>query len=114
MTPRIMTAALAAALLVPPLPALGDHSGQPATARPALDTAGRTFLLLDPACVDAEGGGSAIEVIGDLATADRIVILVPGVDTTVANWDRGLGGVARRAPSVQARAVHDAINAAAR
>jgi pimeloyl-ACP methyl ester carboxylesterase len=30
-------------------------------------------------------------------------VLVPGVDTTFADFDRGLGGVARRAPAVQAR-----------
>jgi pimeloyl-ACP methyl ester carboxylesterase len=116
MTSRIMTAALAATLLVPPLPVAGPDAGdrrwQPAGPL-RLDTTGRTFLLLEPACVDPRGGGRAIEVIGDLATADRIVVLVPGVDTTVADWDRGLGGVARRAPSVQARTVFDAINARA-
>ena len=62
---------------------------------------GRHFLSFDPA-----GDGTAVEVVGDLATADRIAILVPGVDTTLKNFDRGLGGVARRAPAVQARAVY--------
>ncbi|WP_249998006.1 alpha/beta hydrolase [Actinoplanes sp. M2I2] len=65
---------------------------------------GRRFLFFDPA-----GGGRAAEVLGDLATATRIAILVPGVDTTLADFDRGLGGVPRRAPGVQARALHDLL-----
>jgi hypothetical protein len=62
---------------------------------------GRHFLTFDPA-----GDGTAAEVVGDLAAADRIAVLVPGVDTTLRNFDRGLGGVARRAPAVQARALY--------
>ncbi|MGK5684399.1 alpha/beta hydrolase [Actinoplanes sp. URMC 104] len=63
---------------------------------------GRRFLEFDP-----RGDGRAVEVLGDLATADRIAVLVPGVDTTLADFDRGLGGVPRRAPGVQARALHE-------
>lgn len=63
--------------------------------------AGRQFLTFDP-----RGDGLAVEVLGDLGTADRIAVLVPGVDTTLRNFDRGLGGVARRAPAVQARVLH--------
>ncbi|GAB4054288.1 alpha/beta hydrolase [Catellatospora paridis] len=62
---------------------------------------GRRFLLFDPA-----GDGLAVEVLGDLSTADRVAVLVPGVGTTVADFDRGLGGVARRAPAVQARQLY--------
>jgi pimeloyl-ACP methyl ester carboxylesterase len=62
--------------------------------------AGRHFLSFD-----AHGDGTAVEVLGDLATADRVAVLVPGVDTTLADFDRGLGGVARRAPAVQARSI---------
>src|SRR5689334_18052955 len=47
--------------------------------------AGRHFLFFDPA-----GDGKTAEVFGDLATASRIAILVPGVDTTLADFDRGL------------------------
>lgn len=43
-----------------------------------------------------------VEVAGDLATAGRIAVLVPGADTTAANFDTGLGGVQRRAPGWQA------------
>lgn len=49
------------------------------------------------------GNGKLIEVVGDLSTARRIAILVPGVDTTLATFDTGLGGVLRRAPAWQAR-----------
>ena len=67
---------------------------------------GRHFLAFDPS-----GDGLAVEVLGDLATADRIVLLVPGVDSTLSDFDRGLGGVARRAPAVQARALYDQVRA---
>jgi pimeloyl-ACP methyl ester carboxylesterase len=65
---------------------------------------GRVFLAFDPT-----GDGTAVEVIGDLATADHVVVLVPGVATTLADFDRGLGGAARRAPARQARAVRDQL-----
>ncbi|MFG1606238.1 alpha/beta hydrolase [Actinoplanes sp. NPDC049265] len=60
----------------------------------------RHFLSFDPT-----GDGTAAEVVGDLATADRIVVVVPGVDNALKDFDRGLGSVARRAPAVQARAI---------
>lgn len=68
---------------------------------------GRRFLAFD-----RTGDGRAVEVVGDLATARRIVIVVPGNDTTLPDFDRGLGGVARRAPAVQARAVYNAVGLA--
>ncbi|MEQ4305995.1 alpha/beta hydrolase [Plantactinospora sp. B6F1] len=68
--------------------------------------AGRSFLAFDP-----QGDGLAVEVLGDLGTADRIVVLVPGVDSSLRDFDRGLGGVRRRAPAVQARAIYDEIRA---
>ncbi|MEN3611089.1 alpha/beta hydrolase [Plantactinospora sp. ZYX-F-223] len=68
--------------------------------------AGRSFLAFDP-----HGDGLAVEVLGDLGTADRIAVLVPGVDSTLRDFDRGLGGVRRRAPAAQARALYDEIRA---
>ncbi|MEV6368921.1 alpha/beta hydrolase [Micromonospora musae] len=68
---------------------------------------GRRFLLFDP-----RGDGRAVEVLGDLDTADRIAVLVPGVGTTLPDFDRGLGGIARRALAGQARALHEAVRAA--
>ncbi|MFI7430588.1 alpha/beta hydrolase [Micromonospora sp. NPDC049836] len=70
--------------------------------------AGRRFLAFEP-----RGDGLAVEVLGDLATADRIVVLVPGVGSTLPDFDRGLGGVARRAPARQAAEVYRALHSAA-
>jgi hypothetical protein len=61
---------------------------------------GRQFIEFDQA------HGTAVEVVGDLSTATRVAVLVPGVDTKLADFDRGLGGVARRAPAMQARSVY--------
>jgi pimeloyl-ACP methyl ester carboxylesterase len=80
-----------------------------ASSRLALVLAGpvaRQFLSYDPAA------GTAVEVVGDLATATRIAVLVPGVGTELSDFDRGLGGVARRAPAVQARALLRALREA--
>ncbi|WP_220091076.1 alpha/beta hydrolase, partial [Micromonospora saelicesensis] len=67
---------------------------------------GRRFLLFDE-----RGDGRAVEVFGDLADADRIAVLVPGVGSTLADFDRGLGGVARRAPAVQAGQLYRELRA---
>ncbi|MFI7550043.1 alpha/beta hydrolase [Micromonospora sediminimaris] len=68
---------------------------------------GRQFLAFDP-----HHDGRAVEVLGDLASADRIAVLVPGVGTRLADFDRGLGGVLRRAPAQQARDLRAALHAA--
>lgn len=52
---------------------------------------------------DSRGDGRIVQSVGDIQTADRIAILVPGVDTTLANFATGLGGVQRRAPLWQAQ-----------
>ncbi|MGK5741675.1 alpha/beta hydrolase [Micromonospora sp. URMC 103] len=67
---------------------------------------GRRFLLFD-----THGDGRAVEVRGDLATAERIVVLVPGVGSTLRDFDRGLGGVTRRAPAAQAEELYRAARA---
>ena len=66
---------------------------------------GRHFLFFDPT-----GDGQTAEVFGDLTTASRIAILVPGVATTLVDFDRGLGGVARRAPGVQGRTLYQQLS----
>jgi pimeloyl-ACP methyl ester carboxylesterase len=71
----------------------------------ALPAPGRQFLLYDP-----HGDGKVVEAVGDVARADHIVVLVPGVDTTLRDFDRGLGGVARRAPAGQARTLLAALH----
>jgi pimeloyl-ACP methyl ester carboxylesterase len=60
---------------------------------------------------DHHGGGRIVAVVGDLRTADRIAVIVPGVATTVDNFDRGLGGVIRRSPYWQATQLHAAARA---
>jgi pimeloyl-ACP methyl ester carboxylesterase len=85
--------------------AIGNLDGAPIALRyqanASLDGtryAGRQILGYQPG-----GGGRLIEVVGDLGTATRIAVLIPGSDTTLADFDRGLGGVQRRAPAWQAR-----------
>jgi pimeloyl-ACP methyl ester carboxylesterase len=68
---------------------------------PPVSIGGRQFLEYDP-----RGDGRAVEAIGDLDTATRVAIIVPGVDNRLANFDRGVGRVARRAPSFQARQLY--------
>ncbi|MEU4236416.1 alpha/beta hydrolase [Actinoplanes sp. NPDC026619] len=124
---RILPSALALALLLPipvsapvsaaaaapaPLPAFAEAYRETAvrmlaTGCPYANWAaqGRHFLFFDPA-----GDGRTAEVFGDLATASRIAILVPGVDTTLEDFDRGLGGVARRAPGVQGRTLYQQLS----
>ncbi|RLP79923.1 hypothetical protein EAD89_29225 [Micromonospora sp. BL4] len=105
-----LTALLGVNLVLPtrpdPVAAAGFVEAYPVTAAamraagpPYADWAadGRRFLTFDP-----RGDGRAVEVLGDLADADRIAVLVPGVGSTLADFDRGLGGVARRAPAEQA------------
>ncbi|WP_433473334.1 alpha/beta hydrolase [Spirillospora sp. CA-142024] len=53
---------------------------------------GRRFLSFDP-----RGNGRAVEVLGDLEHADRIAVVVPGADNTLANYDspKFVGGGSR-------------------
>lgn len=65
------------------------------------DTPNRHFLAFDP-----RGTGRAVEVVGDLATADRVAVLVPGVGNTVRVFDRPPGPHRNRAPAVWARSLY--------
>ncbi|MEW2356803.1 alpha/beta hydrolase [Spirillospora sp. NPDC029432] len=47
---------------------------------------GRHFLYFDP-----RDRGRAVEVVGDLARARRVAVLVPGADTTLATFDDRAG-----------------------
>jgi pimeloyl-ACP methyl ester carboxylesterase len=68
----------------------------------AWDTPGRHFLAFDP-----RGTGRAVEVVGDLATADRIAVLVPGVGNNIRVFDRPPGPHRNRAPAVWARSLYE-------
>ncbi|MFF4799837.1 alpha/beta hydrolase [Streptomyces sp. NPDC001351] len=59
----------------------GDH--QRAAADRAMATPSRHLLAYD-----GRGEGQATEVFGDLATATRIAVLVPGSDTSLDTYDR--------------------------
>ncbi|MBG0563150.1 alpha/beta hydrolase [Actinoplanes aureus] len=87
---------------------IGNLDGVPVSRRYAANGdpawTGRQILALD-----RRGDGLIAEVLGDLTTASRVAILIPGVATELANFDSGLGGVRHRAPAWQARQLHDRI-----
>jgi hypothetical protein len=65
---------------------------------------GQHFIDFNP-----RGGGLAVEVIGDLARARRVVILVPGSDTSLTTFDaRGTAspGGAAHALAAEVRRLH--------
>jgi hypothetical protein len=68
------------------------HDEDRARALSAFLTPGRRFLAFDP-----RGSGRAVEVIGDLEHADRIAVVIPGADNTLANYDspKFVGGGSR-------------------
>jgi Alpha/beta hydrolase len=57
------------------------RSGDPALARSLDAMRGKQFLSFDP-----RGQGEAIEVLGDLATATRVAVMVPGSDTSLTTF----------------------------
>jgi hypothetical protein len=59
------------------------HDADRTLALSGLLAPGRDFLSFDP-----RGSGRAVEVVGDLAAARRVAILVPGADTTLSTFDR--------------------------
>ncbi|MFC4912671.1 alpha/beta hydrolase [Actinomadura gamaensis] len=61
----------------------------------------RHFLSVDP-----RGRGQAVEVVGDLAHARRVAVLVPGADSTIAGFDTRAGRP-WASPGGGARAVYD-------
>jgi hypothetical protein len=72
---------------------------------------GRRFLSFDP-----RSTGRAVEVVGDLANAQRVVVLVPGADTSLTTFDTR-GDKPYSTPGGGARALYrqaTAINSSAR
>ncbi len=94
---------------------LGNLDGAPASLRyaanrQAMRAAGPPyeghrgrFLRFDP-----RGDGRVAEVFGNLETADRIAVLVPGAGVRGANFWRGVGGDPRRSPAEQAAGLYRA------
>jgi hypothetical protein len=64
---------------------------------------GRHFLFFD-----ARSTGRAVEVVGDLAHAQRIVVLVPGADTSLTTFDTR-GDKPYSTPGGGARALYDEV-----
>ncbi|MFF3650879.1 alpha/beta hydrolase [Streptomyces sp. NPDC002181] len=67
--------------------AAAGASGRAARLR-ALAADGRQYLAFD-----GRGPGRVVEVMGDLAHADRIAVLVPGADTSLDTYDNLGGGL---------------------
>nr|WSY53037.1 alpha/beta hydrolase family protein [Streptomyces sp. NBC_00886] len=63
--------------------AAADGDNRRAAVDRAMADPGRRFLAFD-----GRGSGQATEVFGDLAHADRTVVLVPGSDTSLDTYDR--------------------------
>jgi hypothetical protein len=71
----------------------------------ALAAPGRTFL-------DFDARGRAVEVVGDLASARRVAVLVPGAGTTLATFDsRGPASPGGGARALYAQAERDSPGA---
>ncbi|MFD7030953.1 alpha/beta hydrolase [Streptomyces sp. NPDC059917] len=69
-------------------------------------TAGGTAHFLS---FDGHGTGRAVEVLGDLATADRIAVLVPGSDTTLDTYQRFRAGALALQQRLQAEHPRSAV-----
>lgn len=55
------------------------------------------YLIFDP-----RGRGHVARVFGDLSTALRVAVIVPGMRNRLQNYWRGVGGQSHRSPAVQA------------
>jgi hypothetical protein len=77
-----------------------ERAGNQGLARSLDAMRGEHFIDFNPA-----GQGLAVEVIGNLAQAERVVILVPGSDTSLATFDsRGTASPGGAAQSLAAQA----------
>ncbi|WP_328926813.1 alpha/beta hydrolase family protein [Streptomyces sp. NBC_00190] len=71
----------------------------------AMDAAGAARFL----AFDGRGGGRAVEVFGDLETADRVTVLVPGSDTTLDTYQRFRAGAVSLQQRLQAEHPRSAV-----
>ncbi|MFB6807417.1 alpha/beta hydrolase [Streptomyces sp. NPDC056387] len=58
---------------------------------------------------DGRGAGRAVEVLGDLETADRVAVLVPGSDTTLDTYQRFRAGAVALQQRLQAEHPRSAV-----
>ncbi|MFJ6759039.1 alpha/beta hydrolase [Streptomyces sp. NPDC091273] len=82
----------------------GDRTGR-ATRLRAMDAAGAAQFL----AFDGRGRGRAVEVFGELETADRVTVLVPGSDTTLDTWERFRAGAVALQQRLQAEHPRSAV-----
>ncbi|MEU9144681.1 alpha/beta hydrolase [Streptomyces sp. NPDC048349] len=71
----------------------------------AMDAAGTAQFL----AFDGRGRGRAVEVFGDLETADRVAVLVPGSDTTLDTYPRFRAGAVSLQQRLQAEHPRSAV-----
>ncbi|MFD4240224.1 alpha/beta hydrolase [Streptomyces sp. NPDC058525] len=71
----------------------------------AMDAAGTARFL----AFDGRGSGRAVEVFGDLETADRVAVLVPGSDTTLDTYQRFRAGAVSLQQRLQAAHPRSAV-----
>ncbi|MFD5997297.1 alpha/beta hydrolase [Streptomyces erythrochromogenes] len=81
-----------------------DRSGRAGRLR-AMAAAGTAQFL----AFDGRGGGRAVEVFGELETADRIAVLVPGSDTTLDTYERFRSGAVALQQRLQAGHARTAV-----
>jgi hypothetical protein len=70
------------------------------------DAPRRQFLVFDP-----RGDGRVAEVFGDLAGADRVAVIVPGVDQTIRNFDSPSARRRGYSPDEQGRGLYAQMHA---
>ncbi|MEU9301291.1 alpha/beta hydrolase [Streptomyces sp. NPDC048269] len=71
----------------------------------AMDAGGAARFL----AFDGRGRGRAVEVFGDLETADRVTVLVPGSDTTLDTYQRFRAGAVSLQQRLQAEYSRSAV-----
>ncbi|MFE7093266.1 alpha/beta hydrolase [Streptomyces erythrochromogenes] len=81
-----------------------DRSGRAGRLR-AMAAAGTAQFL----AFDGRGRGRAVEVFGELETADRIAVLVPGSDTTLDTYERFRSGAVALQQRLQAGHARTAV-----
>ncbi|WSJ64146.1 alpha/beta hydrolase family protein [Streptomyces sp. NBC_01310] len=81
-----------------------DRPGRAARLR-SMEAAGAAQFLT----FDGRGTGRAVEVFGELETADRVTVLVPGSDTTLDTYERFRAGAVALQQRLQAEHPRSAV-----
>ncbi|MEU3722247.1 alpha/beta hydrolase [Streptomyces sp. NPDC031705] len=103
-TPQSRYAAALAGMAEAARAAEGAGHGGRALRLRAMARPGAQFLAFD-----GRGQGRAVEVFGDLGTADRVAVLVPGSDTNLDTYERFREGALALQRRLQAGHPHTAV-----